>query len=447
MHPTNLGMYNEAISGDNKGWAALQFESDINGFSRTDFVAAFANSNCGDVSGNVQRDGNGNIVRTNGEPVFEWPRGGPANLTALQKNITAMRDNGNLQFYAAKAVFDGSNLLKEIDGSVDSRYTHVDMSNVTLTSGLFAGSRTWPAVMGVSFGAGSTEDGEAIAYILSHPISSGIIEGITNPSYDAVGPAAIFRLSTAIAGVVGPAAVLGILTGGIGLIPALVGVAAGGALGVAIAKAILDAANPLEQAYISAVGGYLGLVVSRLFVHNIPRFSDGTTFNIVLPSTIDTPQSVIDGHFPKPIMFAAGLAKTDEFSGTVVPCPMVPNVVPIQLLRIGKLAVAGIPGEITTMGGIRLRNSILASMTGSSRVDTVALCTYCNSYSGYISTFEEYQSQQYEGASTLYGPHTLEAYQQIFSGMATAMSSSLGLDAVGLVDPGPESLPGIYVAP
>ena len=37
-----------------------------------------------------------------------------------------------------------------------------------------------------------------------------------------------------------------------------------------------------------------------------------------------------------------------------------------------------------------------------------------NSYSHYISTFEEYQEQRYEGASTLYGPHTLAAYQQTF---------------------------------
>jgi neutral ceramidase len=35
-----------------------------------------------------------------------------------------------------------------------------------------------------------------------------------------------------------------------------------------------------------------------------------------------------------------------------------------------------------------------------------------NVYTHYISTFEEYQKQRYEAASTLYGPHTLEAYLQ-----------------------------------
>jgi neutral ceramidase len=33
-----------------------------------------------------------------------------------------------------------------------------------------------------------------------------------------------------------------------------------------------------------------------------------------------------------------------------------------------------------------------------------------NTYGHYITTFEEYQIQRYEGASTLYGPHTLSAY-------------------------------------
>lgn len=42
--------------------------------------------------------------------------------------------------------------------------------------------------------------------------------------------------------------------------------------------------------------------------------------------------------------------------------------------------------------------------------------------SGYIATPEEYGSQQYEGASTLYGRLTFDAYQQIFEGLAFAMA-------------------------
>ena len=40
----------------------------------------------------------------------------------------------------------------------------------------------------------------------------------------------------------------------------------------------------------------------------------------------------------------------------------------------------------------------------------VVLGAPANSYTHYITTPEEYLVQRYEGASTLYGPHTLDAY-------------------------------------
>lgn len=44
-----------------------------------------------------------------------------------------------------------------------------------------------------------------------------------------------------------------------------------------------------------------------------------------------------------------------------------------------------------------------------------------NAYADYITTFEEYQNQRYEAGSTIYGPHTLSAYINIFNKLATAM--------------------------
>jgi hypothetical protein len=38
-----------------------------------------------------------------------------------------------------------------------------------------------------------------------------------------------------------------------------------------------------------------------------------------------------------------------------------------------------------------------------------------NTYASYVTTWEEYQAQRYEGASTLYGAHTLGAYIQVGS--------------------------------
>ena len=44
-----------------------------------------------------------------------------------------------------------------------------------------------------------------------------------------------------------------------------------------------------------------------------------------------------------------------------------------------------------------------------------------NTYTHYIATYEEYQKQRYEAASTIYGPHTLSAYIQQYSLMVEAM--------------------------
>ena len=51
----------------------------------------------------------------------------------------------------------------------------------------------------------------------------------------------------------------------------------------------------------------------------------------------------------------------------------------------------------------------------------VVIAGLCNSYSSYVTTFEEYQEQRYEGASTIFGPHTLDAYLQEFAKLAEAM--------------------------
>ena len=44
---------------------------------------------------------------------------------------------------------------------------------------------------------------------------------------------------------------------------------------------------------------------------------------------------------------------------------------------------------------------------------TVVIAGLTNTYSSYVTTFEEYAMQRYEGASTIFGPHTLDAYIQV----------------------------------
>ncbi|KAG5995623.1 hypothetical protein E4U43_003006 [Claviceps pusilla] len=98
------------------------------------------------------------------------------------------------------------------------------------------------------------------------------------------------------------------------------------------------------------------------------------------------------------------------------PYAWTPNVVDIQIFRVGQLFIIVSPGEATTMAGRRWKEAVAKESLGAfaNELDgeepVVVLGGPSNSYTHYITTQEEYGIQRYEGASTLYGPHTLAAY-------------------------------------
>ncbi len=112
--------------------------------------------------------------------------------------------------------------------------------------------------------------------------------------------------------------------------------------------------------------------------------------------------------FPKPTLLPTG------FLGWT------PEILPFQILRLGNLAIIAIPGEMTIQAGRRLEKQILFELRPL-KINHAIITGLANEYSSYITTPEEYLSQQYEGASTLYGQHTFEAYQQIFSQVTTSL--------------------------
>lgn len=86
-----------------------------------------------------------------------------------------------------------------------------------------------------------------------------------------------------------------------------------------------------------------------------------------------------------------------------------------QILRVGNLYIVAIPGELTTMSGRRMRRAVEEAVRENQPDGSdphVVIAGLSNVYTHYIATYEEYQRQRYEAASTLYGPHTLEAYLQ-----------------------------------
>lgn len=146
--------------------------------------------------------------------------------------------------------------------------------------------------------------------------------------------------------------------------------------------------------------------------------SGNTFWNLVRDFISKPSQSMIECHAPKPILLATGQMNT--------PYPWQPTILPTQVIRIGNVIIAALPGELTTMSGRRMKDTVrkIASehlrKQGQSTVHVV-LSGLANAYSSYVTTFEEYQAQRYEGASTIFGPHTLEAYLNQYSKLTEAL--------------------------
>ncbi|MFC3964415.1 neutral/alkaline ceramidase [Nocardia jiangsuensis] len=107
--------------------------------------------------------------------------------------------------------------------------------------------------------------------------------------------------------------------------------------------------------------------------------------------------------------------------GLMPPVPWVPNVLPVQVVRLGELYLAAAGAEFTIVSGLRVRRTVAAALG----VDParVLLQGYANAYAQYVATPEEYDAQQYEGGSTLFGRYTLCAYQQEFDRVARALAA------------------------
>jgi len=123
-------------------------------------------------------------------------------------------------------------------------------------------------------------------------------------------------------------------------------------------------------------------------------------------------------HQPKPILLDVG-----EMSQ---PYAWTPNIVDFQLFRVGQLGIIVSPGEATTMSGRRWRNKLSSELTKLGvESPWVVIGGPANSYTHYIATPEEYSVQRYEGASTLYGPHTLNAYIHLTARWARYLGDTL----------------------
>mmetsp|Transcript_14122 Transcript_14122/g.42621 ORF Transcript_14122/g.42621 Transcript_14122/m.42621 type:complete len:771 (+) Transcript_14122:129-2441(+) len=142
---------------------------------------------------------------------------------------------------------------------------------------------------------------------------------------------------------------------------------------------------------------------------------NGTTFWRLVRDFLHVPSEQQKAcQAPKPILLDTG--------AVTLPYAWQPAIVEISILRVGQVVVLCVPGEFTTMAGRRLRAAVKEAVAETWGPDVeLVIAGLTNTYSSYVTTFEEYGVQRYEGASTIYGPHTLDAYIQEFRKLAEAM--------------------------
>lgn len=81
-----------------------------------------------------------------------------------------------------------------------------------------------------------------------------------------------------------------------------------------------------------------------------------------------------------------------------------PRSLPTCVVRIGSHALATAPGEPSVIMGDRIERAVSSALG----VHTVSVLGTAVDYAGYFTTPEEYEVQEYEGASTLFGSRTGE---------------------------------------
>ncbi|MBC6451446.1 neutral/alkaline ceramidase [Actinokineospora sp. HBU206404] len=148
----------------------------------------------------------------------------------------------------------------------------------------------------------------------------------------------------------------------------------------------------------------------------LPLFSEGMVNPIAAllePLDVEVPQWVKDCQYPKTTAVPTGLVEAT------------PNVLPLQVVKLGQFHLIAVPAEVTVVSGLRLRRTVAAEL--GVPLENVLIQGYANDYSQYVTTPEEYDKQQYEGGSTLFGRDTLPAYQQEFAKLAQSLRSGSAL--------------------
>jgi len=337
VHTTNLPNNYMKLCSDNKGFAADYLEQNFKK-RNPNYIGAFAQGACGDVSARVKYNSK-----------LPFQRGKYEGFYA--DDLKSSKFNGQLQYEKAKEIIVG-NQTKIKGEEVDSVIQYLDFGTIDILPEFNngkSGAVTSPAVMGIPFLVGSIMDGPGM-----HPL----------------------------------------LGKGAAVVAEFVKIQdmkkAKETTDESEKEAILRKYKAQGKKHFAIEAGEKRLLgfrdVSKLF---IPGFADPTI---------------------KYLKQFAELGLFNEHSWT-------PQILPIQIFRVGMIAFVAFPFEITTVSSYRLKKTLEDNLFQFG-FQYIILCPYSNSFNGYITTYEEYQVQAYEGGHCVFGQWSLNALQQVSSNLA-----------------------------
>lgn len=374
VHPTSMGNHVLLISSDNKGYAALGFEklmktqyapdAGMQPSGADNFVASFAQTDEGDSIPDLfifDKDIHGGDGPGQGVP-YRY-RGGSSDPYDFTDTGYRMGEQTATAISGTKQLAQALRQFgkgKNLSGPIDYRYFLVDFSADEVTDPVILQSQP------------------------KADLPQSLYAGPKTTCTSAVGVAEI------AGGVNGP---------GPG--------AAGYACAAVAPSPYLDDVRNKYNGLFNGVG-YLAVQQNNTLVAKVPF--DGPTLTSLLASATCVAyqaQPQYGCQAEKPIYNAAET-----------------NPVPFQIFRVGNLAIVGLPWEITTMAGRRIRKVVLDALSPVG-VDTVVIAGLSNDYLHYMTTREEYTAQMYEASNTIAGPWQLAAVEQESRKLALAMASNL----------------------
>lgn len=113
-----------------------------------------------------------------------------------------------------------------------------------------------------------------------------------------------------------------------------------------------------------------------------------------------------------------------SLQGLVVGEHGLPEVAQLMIVRVGRLALAVAPAEVTVNAGVMIKKTVLREARAAGvPIDSVAVISLANGDLRYIVTPDEYAVQDYEGASTLYGPQSATVLTREFGDMTALLAA------------------------